>query len=109
MHAHHPSHPLRARASNWPLSIMAALLLPAFAHAAEVISINAQFSVKAISAGQYKLRNACNGKLVDVESAPSPWSRVEQRSDGQGWEVSEQGDGTYRLLVPGSNSALQTS
>jgi endoglucanase len=66
-----------------------------------------------ISNGAYKLRNACNSKLVDVQSAPAPWSRVEQRSDGaragQGWDVKDLGDGTYSLIVPGTSSALQTS
>jgi endoglucanase len=95
----------------FPFFLVAAALLTATTVSAAPISVNTQ-SVK-FSSGQYKLRNACNGKLVDVESIPSPWSRVQQRSDGarvgQAWEVSDQGDGTYRLTVPGSNSALQTS
>ena len=109
-----PSHILRAIGSYariFPFFLIAGTLLTATNAIAAPGSVNAQ-AIK-FTSGQYKLRNACNGKLVDVESIPSPWSRVQQRSEGarvgQAWEVSEQANGTYRLIVPGSNSALQTS
>ncbi len=94
-------------------SLLAGLLFVSTLKAESITQISQATTAQKFASGPYKLRNACNGKLVDVESIPAPWSRLAQRSDGartgQGWEVSALNDGTYRLTVPGSNSVLQTS
>jgi Right handed beta helix region/Ricin-type beta-trefoil lectin domain-like len=67
-----------------------------------------------IANGEYRLRNACAGKLLGIRNAPiNPWGDVvvqpEDSTLAITWQVTAAGNGSFNLRAAGTNSALQTS
>jgi endoglucanase len=63
----------------------------------------------AIDNGVYEIKSTCNGKTLGIRNGnPNPWDDVIVGDRGT-WQVASNGDGTYALTVPGTQSAMQTA
>jgi hypothetical protein len=96
----------RSRRIVKPLSILLAATVLAF----DVSAVYPQ----AIADGTYIITNACNGKMLGLESDnPNPGGNVVLRDAGSvgaiDWQVSATADGSAILRAANTQSALQTS
>ena len=72
-------------------------------------SLFAASSALAVSDGTYTITSACNGKTLGLRGGnPNPWDDVVVGNTGA-WDVRSNGDGTFILRAPGSQSAMQTA
>jgi endoglucanase len=78
------------------------------------IERQAASSAPAVSAGTYRLKNACDGRYLGLRNgAPKPWDNAVLQAAGSpnavAWQIEAAADGSVALKAAGTQSALQTA